>query len=226
MKKSLTHLPKRKIDELRRIVDCLRSKVEDLQMLILFGSHARGNWVEDVYTKNQTTYEYISDFDILAIVETNRTANSTNIWRRLDRTLNTLHLQTPVTIIAHDIKFVNKRLSDGQYFFTDIKKEGILLYDSGKFKLARRKKLDPVERKNITQQDFKQWFASAKEFYDHFDYAFKKRSYKKAQATQHQLTTSKPAIIRPAQAGFFQSAKIITHENIIATKCSGQIAWL
>ena len=188
MKKSLSHLPKRKKDELKRIVEVIRSKVEDLQMLILFGSHARGNWVEDVYTKNQTTYEYISDFDILAIVESNRTANSTNIWRRLDRTLNTLHLQTPVTIIAHDINFVNKRLSTGQYFFTDIKKEGILLYDSGKFKLARRKRLDPAERKNIAQQDFKQWFKSAKDFYMFFEVGLKKGRYKKAAFQLHQAT--------------------------------------
>ena len=93
MKKSLAHLPKRKRDELQRIVEVIRHKVADLHMLILFGSHARGDWVEDVYTEGHITYEYLSDFDLLAIVGANRTANSTNIWHRLDRTINALPLQ-------------------------------------------------------------------------------------------------------------------------------------
>ena len=78
MKKSLAHLPKSKRNELARIVERIREKVKPIQMIILFGSYARGDAVEDVTTEGNTTYEYISDFDILAIVETNRIANSTN----------------------------------------------------------------------------------------------------------------------------------------------------
>jgi len=71
MKKSLKHLPKRKRNELARLIERIRQRVDDIQMLILFASHARDDWVEDIYTKGHITYEYISDFDILAIVETN-----------------------------------------------------------------------------------------------------------------------------------------------------------
>ncbi len=82
MKESLARLPQRKRAELARIVGRIRERVPDIQMIILFGSHTGDNWVEDIYTEGHTTYEYLSDFDILAIVETNRTANSTNIWHR------------------------------------------------------------------------------------------------------------------------------------------------
>jgi len=136
MKTSLAHLPKNKRNELTRIVERIRERVDSIQMIILFGSYARGNWVDDTCTKGHITYEYISDFDILAIVETNKIANSTNLWRRLDKSINAMHLLTPVTIIAHDINFVNRKLKNGQYFFTDIKKEGITLYDSGNFAFA------------------------------------------------------------------------------------------
>jgi predicted nucleotidyltransferase len=34
-------------------------------MIILFGSYARGDWVEDYQEK----YEYVSDFDILIITK-------------------------------------------------------------------------------------------------------------------------------------------------------------
>ena len=188
MKRTLSHLPKSKRNELARIVERICERVDSLQMLILFGSYARGSWVEDIYTKGHITYEYISDFDILAIVETNKIANSTNLWRRLDKSINAMHLLTPVTIIAHDINFVNRKLKNSQYFFTDIKKEGIMLYDTGELKLARRRKLDRVERKNIAQQDFKQWFKSAKEFVDTHNYELGKRRYKKAAFMLHQAT--------------------------------------
>jgi len=157
-------------------------------MIILFGSYARGSWVEDVYTKGHITYEYISDFDILAIVESNKIANSTNLWRKLDRSINTLHLLTPVTIIPHDINFVNRKLKQGQYFFTDIKKEGITLYDSGNFKLARRRKLDAAERAELAKKDFKQWTKSAKSFYRNYEFSFNGRDYKVAAFLLHQAT--------------------------------------
>jgi hypothetical protein len=39
---------------------------------------------------------------------------------------------------------VNYHLIEGHYFFSDIKKEGILLYDSGKLKLERIRKPGPA----------------------------------------------------------------------------------
>ncbi|MHC4745449.1 MAG: hypothetical protein ACYS8Z_26340, partial [Planctomycetota bacterium] len=43
-------------------------------------------------------------------------------------------IKTPVSVIYHSVGQVNYRLKEGRYFFTDIKKEGILLYDSGELK--------------------------------------------------------------------------------------------
>ena len=188
MKESLGHLPERKRGELARIVGRIHERVADIQMIILFGSHTGDNWVEDLYTEGHTIYEYLSDFDILAIVETNRTANSTNIWHRLDKSINAMGLMTPVTIIAHDINFVNKKLEQSHYFFSDIKKEGIILYDSGQSKLARRRKLDPAERAEIAKADFKQWTKSARVFYRQYENAVRMREYNNAAFQLHQAT--------------------------------------
>jgi uncharacterized protein len=49
--------------------------------------------------------------------------------------------KTPVTVITHDIDVVNRMLSEEQYFFTDIEKDGILLYDAGNTPLAWHKPL-------------------------------------------------------------------------------------
>ncbi|GAA3954619.1 HEPN domain-containing protein [Chitinophaga oryziterrae] len=57
------------------------------------------------------------------------------------------------------------RNAEGQYFFTDIEKEGILLYDSGNVALAERKPLSAAEAKVIAQKYYDQWYRSAQEFY-------------------------------------------------------------
>ena len=49
MKRSIRHLPKRKRDELNGIVEVIREMVPAAEMIILFGSHAGGDWVEDCY---------------------------------------------------------------------------------------------------------------------------------------------------------------------------------
>ena len=60
-------------------------------------------------------------------------------------------------MIVHDIDFVNRRLSKAQYFFSDIKKEGICLYDSKQFQLKEAKELSNKERQKLAQEDFDYW---------------------------------------------------------------------
>jgi HEPN domain./Nucleotidyltransferase domain. len=188
MKKSRAHLPKHKRDELKEIVTII-TELADVEMVILFGSYARGNWVEDIYTEGHITYEYKSDFDILVIVREGRYARSINLW---DKVKNTIHgrktIQTWVALIVHDIKEVNKALSRGQYFFTDIKKEGVLLYDSQRFELTQARKLSPEERRQTAEEDFRYWFKSASEFLAGFEFYFNRRSYKHAAFELHQAT--------------------------------------
>lgn len=184
---SLAYLPKHKRSELKLIVQRIREVVKEAEMIILFGSYARDEWVEDIHVEGHITYEYKSDFDILVIVKNHNIANRVSLWNKAEKRARAYPVQTWVTIISHEIDFVNRRLRQGQYFFTDIKKEGILLYDSKKFKLERRRKLNPKERSSLAKNDFKQWFTSAKEFYTAFDLLFKRRKYKIAAFQLHQV---------------------------------------
>jgi len=185
VKKSLAHLPKHKRYELKLIVEQIRQLAE-AEEIVLFGSYARGDWVEDRYTENNVTYEYASDFDILVIVESSEMANSTDIWRKIDKKIRRFPIKTWTNVIVETVDSVNAGIAKGNYFFTDISKEGILLYDSRKFKLARPKKLNPKERRGQAKFNFKEWFTSAKEFVIDFNNAFKRRSYKKAAFELHQ----------------------------------------
>jgi predicted nucleotidyltransferase len=170
MKTALDHLPEQKQQELQRVIEIIQEEI-DLEMLILFGSYARGDWVEDLDPET-FQYRYQSDFDLLVITETPRQADRIEQNNQLSRRLaKTIH-RTPVSLIAEDIQFVNRRLRKSQYFYIDIKREGILLYDSGKFQLAEPIEISPKERKQLAEKDFDYWFKNADDFIKYHKLAF------------------------------------------------------
>ncbi|MFA6716481.1 MAG: HEPN domain-containing protein [Victivallales bacterium] len=190
MKKSLAHLPLNKKQELKRLKAVILEKAPQTQFIILFGSHARGDWVDDEYVEDYITYSYKSDFDILVITEDRETARNSNLWTQAENEYYGIlrNQRTVPEIISHDIEYVNTGLREGHYFFSDIKKEGILLYDSGKYKLERKRKIDPARRLEIAIEDFEQWFESANDFREQFNYAYKNKKYKIAAFLLHQAT--------------------------------------
>ncbi len=188
MKKSLAHLPKQKRDELKLVKEIILDECPTVLMTILFGSHARGDWVEDRHFEDGTLHEYMSDFDILVIVRSNQIVNSRDTWRRAETRARRFPNRTWTNLIVESIETVNNALARGHYFFSDIKKEGILLYDTGEFKLARRRKLDPRERRGNARAHFRQWFANAQDAYRQYEHALQDRSYKWAAFDLHQAT--------------------------------------
>lgn len=188
MKRSLSHLPKYKREELKEITSIIKENA-DVEMIILFGSYARGTWVEDIYKEGHITYEYKSDYDILVVAKEYGLVRKLGLWDKIENIIRRRSsIRTHVALIVHDIKEVNKALSRGQYFFTDIKKEGVLLYDSKQFELAQARKLSPEERQQTAKEDFKYWFKSASEFLAGFEFYFKRRSYRNAAFLLHQAT--------------------------------------
>ena len=188
MKRSLSHLPEQKKAELRRVVEIITG-IADVEMIILFGSYARGDWVEDRYQEGHITYEYQSDFDILIIVEKSGFARTITPWEKMERAFEKNPvIRTPVSLIVHDIKDINKKIAWSEYFFTDIKREGIFLYNSKRFRLARRRKLRPEERQLKARTDYEYWFGLATDIFDTFESDFQKKKYNWAAFELHQAT--------------------------------------
>jgi len=160
MKTSLEYLPENKRAQISQIVQIIVNSVNP-EKIILFGSYARGKWVEAQHMEGHILHEYVSDYDILVITRREDDRNEYDIQDMVEARCN---FNTPVTIIVHSIDFVNARLTEGQYFFSDIKKEGILLYDAGNIPLAEQKELNAAERKQIAQEDFNYWFYDAVKF--------------------------------------------------------------
>lgn len=173
----LEHLPPRKQEELAEVARILfeefeaarKSKPKDelksarILKIVLFGSHARGGWVEDRKSG------YRSDYDLLIVVNSHSAAETSDYWEsaseRFVRELTiTKHLQTPVNFIVHSLHDVNDQLAKGRPFFVDIARDGIAIYDSPGHPLASPRQLSPEEARGEAQRNFDQWYPSANRF--------------------------------------------------------------
>ncbi len=188
MKKSPIHLPMNKREELERIVTTICESCNDVEMIILFGSYARGDWKEEADLKPERKSGHKSDYDILVVTKEKSTAINTGIWNDIKKKTADMDLSTHARIIAHDIQDINIKLAEGQYFYTDVKKEGCFLYDSRNYKLAQKQKLKPTDQKRIAQDYYDHWFETAKDFFMQYENAVKYKKNKNAAFQLHQAT--------------------------------------
>ena len=158
-------------------------------MVILFGSYARGEFVEDTYVENGILYEYKSDYDLLVVTRHDDLQAHFKIETKVNELLRDTGLvKTPISLIFHSGKHLNQALQRGNYFFQDIKKEGIVLHDTGKVRLQEPKKLTAEEAQQKAQEYFDQWFTSANEFLETFEFEISKERWLKAAFELHQAT--------------------------------------
>lgn len=173
MKSKLDHLPPRKQWELGRIKDVIFEEFDKamrggnagwrrqgrIQWVILFGSYARGDWVDEP----QTTKGYKSDYDLLIIVSHREILDLTNLWFEIEeRFLRDKRIATPVTFILETRDTVNNALAKGQYFFTDIRKQGIALHHIPNARLSRPIPLTDREAYETAREYFDFWLKNAK----------------------------------------------------------------
>lgn len=190
MKSTIDHLPERKQSELAQVVQVIRQLCDDVEMIVLFGSYARGNWREEADLAVDRKSGAASDYDIWVVCGKEVTAKDASLWERISEACDRLPLSAIVRIIVHDIKFVKTRLKETHYFFSDILQEGCLLYDSGKYELWVSQELSPELKYQVASQHLEHWFDRAQGFYELFEFAFEKGRNKEAAFTLHQSAES------------------------------------
>ncbi|QIH32837.1 HEPN domain-containing protein [Sphingobacterium sp. DR205] len=158
---ALSHLPQHKQDELAEIVKII-CEVANPAKVILFGSHTSDKWVEDEYEERGATYSYISDYDILVVISDGDKDREHDIASKIEN--RTLKYKNDVSPIVHSFNYVNKGLEMGQYFFRDIIKEGIVLFDSGEFIFSDSKPLSRDEEKEVALRSYEKWVKSGSRF--------------------------------------------------------------
>ncbi len=195
------HFPIEKRTELEGVVSLIRQRCADVEMVILFGSYARGEWREAWDLSPQGKSGHVSDYDILVVTESKASSMDLALWDDVSVACDEMQLSAPLRLIYHDIQAINIKLAEGHYFFSDIKDEGCLLFDSGRYTLADERELLPEERRRIAQDHFDHWFGSAKEFFIQYENAMAHKIYKNAAFQLHQMTES---LYKTSLTGFHQ----------------------
>lgn len=186
MKTSLAHLPETKQREILEIAEIIKEVLAP-EMIILFGSYAKGKQVNHKYVSEGITYEYISDYDFLVVLKD----SPEKIYVQENIVLNKAdEFGTPINLEVHGVDYINKGLEIGEYFFTDIIKEGIVLYDTEKLKFIIPRELSVEEKRKKAQRYFDTWFPQANEFLIDANNAAQRNSLKKAVFELHQATES------------------------------------
>jgi predicted nucleotidyltransferase/HEPN domain-containing protein len=154
--------------ELKRVVEIIKNTVP-VEKIILFGSFARGDWVSDRYREDNVTYEYQSDYDVLVIVRSEKIEKDIDLWAKVQKLLDEdAQIKAPVSLVVDTIHFVNQRIAEGNYFYSDIKREGVVLYDSGAFELVEPGQMTLAEQKQLMQKNFDFWFGKSQSFLKDF----------------------------------------------------------
>ncbi len=153
MKPSFDQLPAKKQHEIRQVAEIIK-QVVDPEMVILFGSYAKNKFVEHRYVSDGLLYEYISDYDFLVVTKNNPEktyVQEHKIMELADK------FDPPVNLEIHEIDYINKGLEWGEYFWVDIVKEGIVLFDKGTVQFAEPRELSSEEKKEKAQNYFDTW---------------------------------------------------------------------
>lgn len=214
MKTDISYLPPHKQNELKLIVSTLIPRWNEIELIILFGSYARNAWVEDKYEEKGIIYEYKSDYDLLIVCSKNSQANADTFIQSLTGRLDELNLQTPINPIFHGIDFVNTELREGNYFFGDIKKEGVVLFNTSRYQLEDKRILTNSEIKTKAQKYFDDWFNSANEFLQLQQIALNIQYYANSAFLLHQATERYYGTIQLVFTGY----KPKTHDLIVLGK--------
>ncbi|CAN7569225.1 nucleotidyltransferase and HEPN domain-containing protein [Pararhizobium sp. LjRoot255] len=197
MKTSLDHLPPVKQHELRRVVEIILEEFEDalkgasaefkkrgrILKIILFGSYARGTFVDEPHTKKG----YRSDFDILVIVNNRKLADFSTYWHKTaERLLRTPEISTPTSLIIHSLRDVNAELRRGRYFFVDIRRDGLALYELDDEPLAVPGQVSADVAWQMASGYFEDRLPGAMSFLDTAKYLAQKGQYRHASFELHQ----------------------------------------
>ncbi|WP_193311805.1 HEPN domain-containing protein [Agriterribacter humi] len=162
-------------------------EVVNPEMIILFGSHAKGTFVEHRYVSKGTTYEYISDYDFLVVTKNNPEKAYVQESRVMDLAER---FKPPVNMEIHEIDYINKGLGWGEYFWVDIVKEGILLYNKGTVQFVEPRELTNSEKKEKAQRYFDTWFPQGQKFLKGSKFYKNEGDLKIATFELHQATES------------------------------------
>ena len=197
MRTNIDHLPQGQQDELARVAQILMAGFEQateratqpwrrngkIYKIILFGSYARDDWVDEPHNG------YQSDFDLLIVVSHRDLTEIADYWYVAeDKILRDQAIGRPVNIIVHAIDEVNQALKRGEYFWVDIVRDGIALYELPRHTLATPQPLTPADAYAMAAAYLDDWLAKVDSALKGVAFYVEQGELKDAAFTLHQAT--------------------------------------
>lgn len=158
MNTSLEHLSaaqRRELETARRII-IQAVRPEKIILFGVYGSEAESRLFSGGLPPGIAAYDLLvvtqegdrrSDYELQDIIE------------------NRCRDEVGVTVLVHDIGYVNRRIKEGQYFFAGMRREAILLFDSGRTPLEKAGACDLAEVRSMAERDFERWRRQSRAFF-------------------------------------------------------------
>ena len=170
--------------KLRRAAD-----LADPEMIVLVGAHARGAVNGRSTNSAHDNGLYTPDYEFLVILEHCKLARRLEVWQailqrfRVDpRTSNGVEL----SFLTKSRSEVNHQLRLGSFFFSDIKRNGIVLHRAEEVQLARCRSIDPIQRQIAARRALRWWCRSASDSLRAFELFVERGRYRRAAFELHQ----------------------------------------
>lgn len=195
MRRDVDHLPATQRDELERVQRVLMEEFAEaiskatspsrrngkILKIILFGSYARDDWVDEPENG------YQSDFDLLVVVNHADLTDIAHYWYVAeDRILRDAEIGRPVNIIVHSLDEVNQSLRRGEYFWVDIARDGIILYELPCHPLAMPVPLTATDAQEMATGYFEEWLEKVDDAIEIAEFCMERDKRKDAAFTLHQ----------------------------------------
>lgn len=157
MNTSLDHLPLLKREQLLAVTKIIIAAIHP-EKILLFGDYTAEGWGVDFHKDRQLPVNY----DILIITRPNTRRVDYEIQDMIE---NRCRSYAPVTILVHDISYVNTQIERGHYFFTILRRQAILLYERNSGPLAEARPLNLECIRDIAERDLERWGRRARAFF-------------------------------------------------------------
>lgn len=176
MENRLSHLPQAKQQMIERMLDTILRVFQEqfapkrgrsikdthIVKVILYGSHARGGYVNDFVSG------YHSDYDFCILVN-NARFKDFKYWHGVEAALKDIPFPSDkdhsrASLIVHSYREMNARLKDGWPFYADIVRDGMTLYTLDGYDLAPIGPMKKDRRHEMADKWFHQEMEEAEKF--------------------------------------------------------------
>ena len=157
MNTSLRHLSAGQREMLDRAVDIIVRAVKP-EKIVLFGVYSGAG---DAGLLHQLPPE-LGSFDLLVVT---REEERRSDYELQDIIESRCREEVAVTALVHDIVYVNRRVKEGQYFFSTVLLEGILVFDAHRTPLAEAFLPNLEAVRLLAEKDFERWMRQSGDFF-------------------------------------------------------------